>query len=290
MKHFLITATYYRSSTLWSVALPSVLAQTNQAFHWILINDGLDPATHGIADKLIHSVKPNFSFTYVEMPHPSSTEGFGLCHARNLGLLTAHQRSQPEQSKLVIVSYLDDDNTLEPDFIAWTQQFFHNYPSVNCSMVQQLRQRDVIQDRQTVRSGKPFISPCTNTDTIALIQQQELFDSNGFTHILKNAPSWNPAYRIFADYEYFLQCLCQWGNQSFKLNEQLLVNYKQNTEGVIGQSNYQDWVNELQAILKGNYPVISSEDRSALSSKVQQWQRKSLQNQQIPAFVTQKGT
>jgi hypothetical protein len=46
-----------------------------------------------------------------------------------------------------------------------------------------------------------------------LITQRSLFESNGFTHYRADAPRWNPDYRMFADYEFFLGRLRQWGGE-----------------------------------------------------------------------------
>jgi hypothetical protein len=153
-------------------------------------------------------------------------------------------------------------------------------------MAQQLRHRNVTQDGRVVRRGKPFISPHAQSTTQDLIQKKTLFDSNGFTHVLMGAPTWNPVYRIFADYEYFLQCLCLWGNQCYGLNQRVLVNYTQSSDGIIGQSSYQDWIQELQSILQGSYPALSPDDRLELFSLIKRWHMKISQKQPIPAFAT----
>lgn len=284
MQHFLITATHHRVELLASTALPSLVQQSNQDFNWILINDGHDLATRELADEVKHSAERRFSFTYLEIEHPSGEAGFGLCHARNSGLAAAI--SQSAQTDRPLVSYLDDDNWLAPDFVAHTKQFFQENSTVCCSMMQQLRQRQVVQDRKIIRRGNPFISPAHGTEVKALIQQQALFDSNGFTHLLHQAPQWNPRYRIFADYEYFLQCIQQWGRECFKLIEQALVNYTQSSEGIIGRSSYGDWAEELRSLLNNNYPVLSPDDRKALLTLLHRWQMKAQLQRPIPAFAT----
>jgi len=149
--------------------------------------------------------------------------------------------------------------------------------------VQQHRRRDVVKAGQTVREGNPFVSPAAGTSVEALIRQHELFDSNGFTHFRQDSPRWNPQFKVFVDYEYFLQCLNQWGREGFGLNEQVLVDYIQSTEGAIGQSSYQDWAEELQVLLSGAYGLTKREV-DALSLLAQRWQNKALQHNFIPAF------
>ncbi|NJL56667.1 glycosyltransferase family 2 protein [bacterium] len=284
MPYFLITATHNRSEILTSVAFPSLLRQSDQTFCWILVNDGCDLATRELAENLAHSPPSHrFEFIYCEMPHPATGEGFGLCHARNLGLSTA--LTHTGHSKEGWVSYLDDDNRIAPDFVACTKQFLEEHPAVQCSMVQQWRQRDVVSNGQVVRPGKAFISPSAGTRVEDLIQQRELFDSNGYTHRLENAPRWNPGYRVFADYAYLLQCLDCWGRDSFRLHPRILVDYRQTSEGIIGQSSYREWAAELQSLLDGNSSVLSPGDRPLLLGLIRRWQAKAPDNQTIPAFT-----
>jgi hypothetical protein len=84
----------------------------------------------------------------------------------------------------------------------------------------------------------------------------------GFAHYRHDAGRWNPNYRVFADYEFFLQCVSLWGCSRFKLNPEVLVNYVQSSEGIIGQSSYKDWVTELTSIYLdfGRYSALKDND------------------------------
>ncbi|MBE9013797.1 glycosyltransferase family 2 protein, partial [Pseudanabaenaceae cyanobacterium LEGE 13415] len=145
MKLSLITATHRRSHFLRSRALPSVLNQSDCEFEWIVINDGRDIATREL-------IEPFKTVIYREIDH--SDRGFGLCIARNLGLSIATGE---------IVSYLDDDNAIAPQFVAEIKAFFHQNSQIRCCMVQQHRRRNIIQNDQLIKQGKPFISPAANS-------------------------------------------------------------------------------------------------------------------------------
>lgn len=97
VKLTLITATHNRAKKLASITLPSVLAQKNRNFEWVIVNDGCDAATR----EIVAAIQADFALTYLEMDHPTS--GFGLCHARNLGL---------EAASAEIVAYLRSSVTL----------------------------------------------------------------------------------------------------------------------------------------------------------------------------------
>lgn len=267
MKLSLITATFFRSSLLAHRALPSVLNQTDSEFEWIVVNDGRDPETRD----LIQSLEANCSIVYLEMEHPGV--GFGLCHARNLGLSIATGR---------IVSYLDDDNEIAPTFVAETKAFFQQNAHLRFSMVQQNRKRNITQNEELIKQGKPFISPSKSCTASDLAQQRELFDSNGFTHLRDTAPMWNPEYKVFADYEYFLQCLTQWGISQFRLHDSVLVDYVQVSDGVIGRSSYTDWATELGRLVQQDHYALTQAEINALNQLLQKWQNK--EACPLPAF------
>ncbi|BAU15711.1 hypothetical protein LEP3755_62760 (plasmid) [Leptolyngbya sp. NIES-3755] len=269
MKLSLITATHLRSHLLADCALPSVLKQTDCEFEWIVVNDGKDAKT----DALMQSIQAKCSLIYLEMEHPQL--GFGLCHARNLGLSAASGD---------LVSYLDDDNTIAPTFVAEVKAFFQQSSQVRASMVQQCRRRNIVQNRKLIKQGQPFISPNASSTVSDLVQQRSLFDSNGFTHYRENAPCWNPEYKVFADYDYFLRCLTRWGNDSFCLHPSVLVDYVQASDGVIGRSTYGEWATELSAILEQHRDALTQTDHDMLNGFVQKWQVKQAQSQHIPAF------
>ena len=117
------------------------------------------------------------------MPHPDS--GFGLCQARNLGIAAATGD---------LIAYLDDDNQIAPTFVSAVQQFFHQRPNLQCSLVQQWRRRDQVRDG-FVRSGLSFVSPNAAATVEDLLVQRELFDSNGFVHRQQTALRWKDRYR-----------------------------------------------------------------------------------------------
>ncbi len=246
MKLSIITATYNRPEQFQAIALPSLIYQTDCNFEWVVVNDGGNPKTR----EIVSNLKTNFSLKYVEIQH--SSIGFGLCHARNAGL---------EAATGELISYIDDDNSLTPKFIATTREFFRQYPRLKYCMTVQQRRRDVTQDGKIIRQGKTFLSPSHAECSLAeLISQKEIFDSNGFTHYRKKAPKWNPNYRVFADYEYLLQSTNVWGRQGFQINSIPLVNYIQSSEGIIGSSSYQEWAEELSRLIeKNNFSLLPNE-------------------------------
>jgi glycosyltransferase involved in cell wall biosynthesis len=110
-KTTIITVTRNRSSILQSKAIPSLLEQTDQDFKWVVVNDGADPQTCQVIDRL----QTNFPIVYREIEH--AEKGFGLAHGRNCGL---------EASTGDIVCYLDDDNSLAPNYLTVVKAFFRS--------------------------------------------------------------------------------------------------------------------------------------------------------------------
>ncbi len=263
----IITATHHRPDLLRAIALPSLLNQTFLDFEWVVINDGRDLTTR---DLLTHSSFP-FRTRYIEIDHPQ--DGFGLCMARNLGIDNAHDD---------LVCYLDDDNELRPEFINSILSWFDQHPKQFGCLPQQWRRRDVLQEGQVVKSGKPFISPHADTTIADLIAQRSLFDSNGFTHRRQGAPPWNPDYRVFCDYEFFLQCIS--AGHDIGLYPQVLVDYIQTSEGEIGRSNYGQWAQELQQLYSSRlrYDGIAKGWADWMPEAIDKYQDKA--QVQIPGF------
>ena len=138
------------------------------------------PATRQIIHQTVlhHNV---IDLTYHEIDHVS--HGFGLCHARNRGL---------EAARGDFIAYLDDDNCLDPTFVAETLHFFRSRPHMQRSMARQRRRRDIIHNGQTVRRGNDFEAPKTGASIDALVRMQAIFDSNGFCHCRSELLRWQP--------------------------------------------------------------------------------------------------
>jgi glycosyltransferase involved in cell wall biosynthesis len=253
----LITATHNRPQMLGSIALPSLLAQTTSNFEWVVVNDGADPKTRS----LISQLDPPFRIVYKEISH------VGLGQARNLGLRSASGE---------IVAYLDDDNSLAPNFIESTSEFFEQNPHLCYSMCRQNRRRDVVENHEILKRGREFTSPTEGCRIDDLLLMKQLFDSNGFAHYRSNAPQWDDRLKIFCDYEYLLKCASIWGRERFQLNPTLLVDYIQTNQGIIGTSNYQQWSAELKHIWeqRENYSILGVLGDEFLLELIHQYQQK----------------
>jgi glycosyltransferase involved in cell wall biosynthesis len=286
----IVTVTHNRPQQLISSAAFSLQQQTNLSFEWIVINDGGDKET----SDSIAQLQPDFdaahggrgslaeteaAIIYADLEHPQT--GFGLCYGRNLGLKLASGE---------LVTYLDDDNQLRKNFVDRTLSFFQSHPKIKFSMPLQQRRRDVIEGSKIIKSGKPFLSPLSTTTVVDLIEQKQLFDSNGFTHYRIDSPQWNQDYRIYCDYEYFLKCFNSWSEDTFALNPQVLVDYVQTNDGVIGQSSYSDWAVELERIIENfhNYSILKSNPEyiETLQQLQQKFKNKQETNSVPEAFKT----
>jgi glycosyltransferase involved in cell wall biosynthesis len=242
----IITVTKNRHKQLIDVAGNSLIKQTNQNFEWFVISDGKCQNTEDAIKQLISDV--SFPIKYWQID--TQPKKFGLCVGRNLGIANA-------QSKYI--TYLDDDNSFTPDFVDSVFKFYSTNPSINYCLPLANRTRGIWSNNQ-LKITSSFISPVQNTTIVELVIHQQLFDSNGFVHLNANCPQWNRNYRIYCDYEYFLQCLNVWNEATFALLPQVLINYLQTTTGIIGQSSYRDWAIELKKIIENahNYLILQA--------------------------------
>jgi glycosyltransferase involved in cell wall biosynthesis len=269
----IITVTRNRPKLLFNT-ISSLQIQTSKEFEWIVINDGDCTET----EKLVLGSELNFSFVYHNMPHPEI--GFGLSYGRNIGL---------EMAKGKIITYLDDDNTFKPNYVADMVDFFDIHDEICFAMPIQLRRRDIIQEEEVVKQGKEFLSPSFDTTAFDLLNHRQLIDSNGFAHIQSSSPllKWNPNLKIYIDYEFFLRCVCIWSADKFLLNPKILVDYVQTNLGIIGSSSYQNWIYELQLILNKRYiySCLTIEIADEIDKLIDKYTRQGIKSDQIQAFA-----
>ncbi|PSB59583.1 glycosyltransferase family A protein [Chamaesiphon polymorphus] len=266
----IITATRSRPNLLAN-AIISLEAQTCQDFEWIVFNDGGNVLTRD----LIKDRQLNFKHTYIDLVCPDS--GFSLCYARSQGLTLAAGE---------IVTYLDDDNTFKSNFVEETIAFFDRHPQINYVMPIQQRRRDVIQNGKIIKRGKEFYSPTGNCTIDELLTHKQLVDSNGFSHRQDDRLRWNPNLKIYIDYEFLLQCVSYWKRESFSVNPNILVDYIQTNQGVIGSSSYDDWAKELEYLLahRSDYSCLLSDEVSAIANLATRYRSQALTNKRISAF------
>jgi glycosyltransferase involved in cell wall biosynthesis len=261
----LITVTHRRADLLNQRALPSVLAQTSRDWEWIVVNEGMDPATARLIEATIpRSPGP---IRYLEMPHPE--KGFGLAIGRNLALQAAQGQW---------VAYLDDDNELAPEYAELVLEHLELNPDARMAVVQQHRRRG---------QGPTSVGPSADTTPASLIQQTERFDSNGFIHWREGAPRWSPRFRIFLDYEYLLRALGAFGEDAFLMVPGTLVDCAQSREGVIGRSRYAEWAAELERIWseRDSYaPLQRLSTQSRIPALIESFRRRAAFGRPIRGF------
>ena len=265
----IITATHNRPKLFQEICLPSLLAQTNQNFEWIIINDGACSTTRKIIQQ-----QSECSIIYVETAHK------GLIHARNKGLSLA---SAP------LISFLDDDNALHPSFVQEVLNFFDANPSVQmCNPIRKQR-RDIYKDGVRIKTGKEFFRPTIDATNIDFIQNKPKawFDSNGFVHKKNDTIRFNSNMLIMSDYEYLLQCFSLWGLDSLAILPKELILYIQTNHGIIGQSNFQEWLQEFEFIYQNQtaYAIFKTVPIEPwLLKEIEDLKLKVEQNKKLPGF------
>ncbi|MBH8566230.1 glycosyltransferase family 2 protein [Nostoc sp. CENA67] len=264
----IITATYNRPEKFKTICLASILSQSQKNFEWVIVNDGADQETR----KIIEEIKSPISINYIETPHQ------GLCKSRNLGL---------EYASRELVGFLDDDNQIYNNYVEQIIIHFQDNPHIFMAMPIQDRRRDVYREGKLVRKGKEFISPKPEASNEDFVRGRAIFDSNGFVHHQNERIRFNENLLILSDFEYLLQCFSEWGFDSFLLLKQHLVRYIQTSDGIIGQSKWQDWLKDTEYLWKNRsqYKIFSILDPSDwLPQSIAEIKRKIENNEKIPGF------
>ncbi|NEQ48470.1 MAG: hypothetical protein F6K00_35045 [Leptolyngbya sp. SIOISBB] len=74
-----------------------------------------------------------------------------------------------------------------------------------------------------------------------------------------------------------MQCLQQWGDEAFALHLAVLMDYVQTTDGIIGQSHYGEWAQELYRICEtAKLQSVVQPYTTHLRSLADRWQAKAL--------------
>ncbi len=264
----LVTATHKRPDKLKQVLLPSILAQTKKDFEWVVINDGGDRETK----EIITTTNTLIEIKYLETTH------IGLCAARNLGLKNVTGD---------FVGFIDDDNSIYKNYVEKMMLFFQHNSQISMAMPIQDRRRDIYQDGVLLKCGKNFIAPLPGSSNEDFIQGRALFDSNGFIHKRNDNLRFNEQILIMSDYEYLLRCFSEFGLGSFLIYNEHLVEYIQTNEGIIGQSNYQQWLDELEYIWnnRAEYKIFSLVEVNLwMPQKIEDLKAKVRNNEKLPGF------
>lgn len=270
MQLSIITATHNRPEQFQNNCLPSLLAQSNQNFEWIIINDGACSRTK----EIIQQQQYECSIIYLETTHQ------GLIHARNKGLSVA---STP------LISFLDDDNSLKPTFIEDVLHFFEKNPAIKmCNPIRKQR-RDIYKNGLCIKTGKEFFRPALDASNIDFVQNnaKAWFDSNGFVHRKNEQIQFNPNTLIMSDYEYLLQCFSLWGLDSLAILPKELIHYVQTNNGIIGQSNFKEWLKEFEFIYQNKkaYNIFNTVSPEPwLVQEIEALKLKVKQNKKLPGF------
>jgi glycosyltransferase involved in cell wall biosynthesis len=221
----IVTVTKSRPQLL-ARAIDSLKSQSSQDFEWIVINDGEDIATKKI---IITDAEIKFPFIYLDMPHPE--RGFALSYGRNRGLTVATGD---------IITYLDDDNTFKPNFVAETLNFFENQPQVNYAMPIQQRRREILRDSVVSDRSQELFSPTLDYTIEQLIRHEQFININGFVHRNTGDLSlmWNPNLQVYIDYEFLLKCIDRWERESFAVNPATSTDYLKISSEIIDSFGY----------------------------------------------------
>jgi len=270
MKISIITATYQRPEKLRDICIPSLLSQTSYDFEWVVVNDGGCAKTR----EVVEFVRDRIDIKYFETPHQ------GLIASRNMGLDNATSK---------LIGFLDDDNVIYDSFVEKMLIHFEKQKSTKMCIPVHRQRRDAYKDGKRIRKGKEFIRPLSNAISEDFVKNNSnaWFDSNGFVHVKNDTLRLNDNLLIMSDYEYLLQCFSFFGLKSLTVLPQELVKYIQTSDGIIGKSNFQDWLKEFEYIWdnRSNYRIFSEVDPEPwLSDHIEEIRSKALANEDLPGF------
>lgn len=203
----IILPTYNRAYVLWR-AIQSVLAQTEEYWELLVVNDGSTDDT----SRLLEEFHDRRIRTFVTAHHGASA-------ARNFGV---RQAISPH------VAYLDSDNTWHSEYLATMLDAIKRHVD---GMLWYCGQRTTIWERDVTSKWtlqQVRVDARAQFSTAEVLQLQSP-DTNCIVHVrtlLQSIGGWDEACSFLEDWDLFARCMLRYPNQIYWVPK-VLVEYRQ---------------------------------------------------------------
>lgn len=249
----IVMPTYNRSRVI-SRAIRSVLAQTEERFELIVIDDGSTDSTadrvKSFCDKRIKYIKQ------VNM---------GPAHARNLGVSV---------SQCKWIAYLDDDNEFYPEYIE--------------KMLKAVRQRGAVmalprahRTLELYQQGVLIKEIEENSNTPSQVTINDIFmkkihvDTNGFMHLRRvfdEDVRWDSDVHGIEDWDLVMSIGRKYPEGFVYVSEVLCRHHRRyGIPGIVSDSKYSDWAEAYEYVFFKHKDSKMLEGQEWYPSEVQKW-------------------
>lgn len=236
----IVIPTYNRGYTLRK-AIDSVRAQSLSDWELLVVDDGSTDETSEIVREFHRDTR--IRYFYKSNGGPSS--------ARNMGL---------ELSRSSIISYVDSDDTIFPDYLEVASRFFNENPQKSFAIGKARRFMEFYDEKGILKASKQEISE------IELPSLEDYYNwsikasiGTGFFHRKSLGVKWNNALRLLENLDFLMQCSIL-DPEGFLFIPHEICEYKQRygISGLCSNASYRDWAEAFSCIyeLHKNDPLM----------------------------------
>ncbi|HSW92003.1 MAG TPA: glycosyltransferase [Candidatus Saccharimonadales bacterium] len=254
----IIMPTYNRAYII-SMAIESVLAQTNQNWELIVVDDGSIDNTkevvEGFGDERIRYI---------------FQDNAGVAAARNHGLSEAHGEW---------IAYLDSDNELLPQYLTVMHESIAKHSNVVFALPRTHRILEQYKDGVLLESKSDEIDIVTTDITIRDIFMRTFHaDTNGLMHhrkVFDEGIKWDAAISVMEDWDLTLSMGTTYPDGFLFVNEILVTYYQRfGGDGVRSNGTYLDNIEAFEKIYQKHKDDPLMQDQTWYEPTIQRWKQR----------------
>ncbi|HET7302537.1 MAG TPA: glycosyltransferase family A protein [Candidatus Saccharimonadales bacterium] len=254
----IIIPTYNRAYII-QAAIKSVLAQTDQNWELIVVDDGSTDSTKQVVEAF-----KDQRIRYVFQ------QNAGVAHARNHGLSEARGEW---------IAYLDSDNELSAQYLATMHADIAEHPNTVFAVPRSHRILEQYKDGKLLESKPDKIDIVTDTITIHDIFMRTFHvDTNGLMHhrrVFDEGIMWDATIPVMEDWEFALAMGTKYPDGFLFVNEVLVTYYQRfGGDGVRSNGTYRDNIDAFEKIYQKHKNDPLMKGQTWYEPTVQRWKQR----------------
>jgi glycosyltransferase involved in cell wall biosynthesis len=266
MKISLITPTYNRAHTLPTLA-NTIFDQTNENWHWIIVDDGSTDNTEELIDSW-----PQDKITYIYQNNA------GPSAARNKAL---------ENIQTDWIAYIDSDNELAINFVERILVNINTSPQALYFLPIAHRTKEFYENNKLIKSIDETENYSKELNILDIAHRHIKYDGNGFVHsrkVIEEGIKWDESLWMIEDFDFILSIAAKFPD-NFKNIPEVLLNYhfKFGTDSLVSNAKMMEHANAFEYVYQKHKDDILMKvpGQTWYPSQVEKYRRKAIENGEI---------
>ncbi|HEX6416477.1 MAG TPA: glycosyltransferase [Candidatus Saccharimonadales bacterium] len=257
-KTSIIVPTYNRAYII-QIAINSILAQTDQDWELVVVDDGSTDSTR----EVIESLDDN-RIQYVFQ------ENAGVAAARNHGLAEARGEW---------IAYLDSDNEFTPDYLAVMHKSISEHPNTVFALPRTHRILEQYKDGKLIESKPDKIDILTDEIKIHDIFMRTFHaDTNGLMHhrkVFDEGITWDETIPVMEDWDLTLSMGTKYPEGFLFVNEVLVTYYQRfGGDGIRSNGTYLENIEAFEKIYQKHKDDPLMQDQTWYQPTIERWKQR----------------